>query len=63
MRKEAAEVLALLEDHGFQLNLAKSAALIKIVGPKTYSFHRGYIARRKDGVYLKYGAYLLDPGG
>ena len=51
--KEAAEILAMLEDHGFEINLAKSAAVIKLAGPRLRSFNRNYIARRKEDLYLK----------
>ena len=51
--REAAEFLSALEDAGLQLNLQKSAAMLKVVGPKERAFYKNYVMRRADGVFLK----------
>ena len=51
--REAAEFLSALEDAGLQLNLQKSAAMLKVAGPKERAFYKNYVMRRADGVFLK----------
>ena len=54
--REAAEVLHLQEAHHFQLNLSKSAVILRVEGPRKHGFHKQYVAKRCDGVYLKCAA-------
>ena len=52
--REAAEFLELLEGYGFLFNIGKSAAINRLVGPRQAAFNKQYIARRKNGVCLKF---------
>ena len=49
---EAAEVLEMLADHKFLINLFKSAVILKVTGAKQHAFARNYVSRRQDGVFL-----------
>ena len=50
---EMAEFFALLESFGLRINLGKSAAIVKVAGPRLHAFYKRFIQRRSDGVYLK----------
>ena len=51
--RDVADLLEALEDVGLTLNLAKSAAILKVVGPKAGAFYKNYVMRRSHGNYLK----------
>ena len=51
--RDIADLLEALEFVGLTLNLAKSAAILKVVGPKARAFYKNYVMRRSHGIYLK----------
>ena len=43
----------MLESAGLQINLSKSAAIIRVKGPRLRAFQKNYIMQRRCGVLLK----------
>ena len=50
---DVADFFHLLESAGLQINLGKSAAILKVVGPRLHAFQKNFILRRANGVFLK----------
>ena len=51
--RDVADFLTMLEVAGLKINLGKSAAIIRVVGPRLRAFQQNYITRRTNGVFLK----------
>ena len=50
---EAAEILELLTELGFEINLTKSVAVLKLVGSRAKAFSKTFVRKHRDGTALK----------
>ena len=51
--RDAADLFSLLESAGLKINLAKSAAILRIQGTRFRAFQKNFIVKRPNGVFLK----------
>ena len=60
--RDVADFFSMLEDAGLKINLGKSAAIIRVVGPRLRAFQQNYITRGEGKTYpvpiVKRWAYL-----